>query len=86
MLSSLQYNLTERRLTMILNYHPAQCVFSVYLNPLTYIYVLVSGNHKLTATAKVIVKICEHEVGMWFGSEKIFIFELNFDFLIDLKH
>lgn len=23
------------------------------------------GNHKLTATAKVIVKICEHEVGVW---------------------
>lgn len=28
-----------------------------------YIEVLLSGNHKLTATAKVIVKICEHEVG-----------------------
>uniref|UniRef100_A0A668AHW3 Zinc finger MYND-type containing 8 n=1 Tax=Myripristis murdjan TaxID=586833 RepID=A0A668AHW3_9TELE len=26
------------------------------------IYVFVSGNHKLTATAKVIVKICEHEM------------------------
>lgn len=25
--------------------------------------VFLSGNHKLTATAKVIVKICEHEVG-----------------------
>lgn len=23
------------------------------------------GNHKLTATAKVIVKICEHEVGVF---------------------
>lgn len=33
---------------------------SVYL---IYIEVLLSGNHKLTATAKVIVKICEHEVG-----------------------
>lgn len=49
-------------------------------------YVLVSGNHKLTATAKVIVKICEHEVGMCFVSEKIFIFKLNFDPLVDLKH
>lgn len=25
---------------------------------------LIPGNHKLTATAKVIVKICEHEVSM----------------------
>lgn len=31
-----------------------------------------SGNHKLTATAKVIVKICEHEVSMRSGSERIF--------------
>lgn len=46
-------------------------------------YFLLSGNHKLTATAKVIVKICEHEVGMWFGSEKML--KLNFDLLIDLK-
>lgn len=28
-----------------------------------HITVFLSGNHKLTATAKVIVKICEHEVG-----------------------
>lgn len=28
-------------------------------------YALPLGNHKLTATAKVIVKICEHEVGVW---------------------
>lgn len=28
-----------------------------------HIAVFLSGNHKLTATAKVIVKICEHEVG-----------------------
>lgn len=28
-----------------------------------HIAVFISGNHKLTATAKVIVKICEHEVG-----------------------
>lgn len=28
-----------------------------------HITAFLSGNHKLTATAKVIVKICEHEVG-----------------------
>lgn len=30
---------------------------------------LFSGNHKLTATAKVIVKICEHEVKLPFSLE-----------------
>lgn len=38
--------------------------------------VLLSGNHKLTATAKVIVKICEHEVGIDGLGEKHFFMSM----------
>lgn len=40
----------------------------------------LSGNHKLTATAKVIVKICEHEVGT-FGRVQVFCAE---NFTLDI--
>lgn len=71
---------------MILLYLQLQCAFwldqnstvpVIHLKCSEIIRVILSGNHKLTATAKVIVKICEHEVSMRFGLH-IFLYKRCF--------